>query len=292
MTKFLTTLSAMLVFFLVSTAGTLQKQIRSILKDKKAMIGVAVLYNGKVTVSINNDQGYAMLSTFKFPLALVVCDYLDRQKLPLETEIYVSKTDLYPDTYSPLRDKQPEGDFHISIKELLRYCVSLSDNNACDILIRYIGGIEKLQQYITDLGFPDMAIVATETQMHQQTGNQALNRTRPSAAVLLFEQFLQKKLLSATYQDFLEQTLIETTTGANKLKGLLPSGTLVGHKTGSSDRNAAGLKIGDNDMGFVYLPNGKYFVIAVFIMDSMEDDDTNASVIARISRTVYDHYNK
>ena len=56
MTKFLTTLSAVLVFFSVSTAGTLQKQIRSILKDKKAMIGVAVLYNGKVTVSINNGQ--------------------------------------------------------------------------------------------------------------------------------------------------------------------------------------------------------------------------------------------
>lgn len=292
MTKLLTTLSAVLLFFSVGTAGTLQKQIRSILKDKQAMIGVAVLYNGKITVSINNDQGYAMLSTFKFPLALAVCDYLDRKKLPLETEIYVSQTALHPDTYSPLRDKRPEGDFHISIKELLRYSVSLSDNNACDILINYIGGIEKLRQYITNLGFPDMAIVATETQMHQQTDNQALNRTRPSAAVLLFEQFLQKKLLSATYQDFLEQTLIETTTGANKLKGLLPAATLIGHKTGSSDRNAAGLKIGDNDMGFVYLPSGKYFVIAVFIMDSMEDDDTNASIIARISRTVYDHYNK
>lgn len=116
MTKLLTTLSAVFLFFSVSTAGTLQKQIRSILKDKKAMIGVAVLYNGKITVSVNNDQGYAMLSTFKFPLALAVCDYLDRQKLPLETEIYVSKADLHPDTYSPLRDKQPEGDFHISLK--------------------------------------------------------------------------------------------------------------------------------------------------------------------------------
>lgn len=47
MTKLLTTLSAVFLFFSVSTAGTLQKQIRSILKDKKAMIGVAVLYNGK-----------------------------------------------------------------------------------------------------------------------------------------------------------------------------------------------------------------------------------------------------
>lgn len=44
-------------------------------------------------------------------------------------------------------------------------------------------------------------------------------------------------------------------------------------------------------MGFVYLPNGKHYTIAVFVMNSMEDDQTNASIIARISKIVYDYYN-
>ena len=38
------------------------------------------------------------------------------------------------------------------------------------------------------------------------------------------------------------QTMIDTETGANKLKGMLPAKTVVGHKTGSSDRNADGMK--------------------------------------------------
>ena len=45
--------------------------------------------------------------------------------------------------------------------------------------------------------------------------------------------------------------MIDTETGANKLKGMLPAKTVVGHKTGSSDRNADGMKTADNDAGLV-----------------------------------------
>ena len=54
----------------------------------------------------------------------------------------------------------------------------------------------------------------------------------------------EKELFSnKELKDFLWQTMIDTETGANKLKGMLPAKTVVGHKTGSSDRNADGMKI-------------------------------------------------
>ena len=80
--------------------------------------------------------------------------------------------------------------------------------------------------------------------------------------------------------------MIDTETGANKLKGMLPAQTMVGHKTGSSDRNADGMKTADNDAGLVILPDGRKYYIAAFVMDSYETD--NADIIARISRMVYD----
>ena len=64
--------------------------------------------------------------------------------------------------------------------------------------------------------------------------------------------------------------MIDTETGANKLKGMLPAKTVVGHKTGSSDRNADGMKTADNDAGLVI-----YF----FVMDSYETDE-DANIIA------------
>ena len=82
--------------------------------------------------------------------------------------------------------------------------------------------------------------------------------------------------------------MTETATGSNKLKGLLPSNTVVGHKTGSSDRNSKGVKIADNDAGVVIMPGGKKYYIAVFVTDSSETDEENAAIIAHISRMVYD----
>ena len=251
----------------------LAQQLKSIIENKKATVGIAVLYNGKILVTVNDKAGYPMMSTFKFPLALAVLERLDKQGLPLETELFISKPDLHPDTYSPLREARPEGNFKITIGELLKYSVAL-------------------QKYVRRQGIKQMKITATEDRMHK-SGDPYLNHTRPSSAVRLLEKFIQQELLSPVYQKFLENTMIATSTGSDKLKGLLPAETIIGHKTGSSDRDSTGMKAGDNDMGFVYLPHGgDHYTIAVFITDSMEDDKTNAAIIAQISKAVYDYINE
>lgn len=81
-----------------------------------------------------------MMSVFKFHQALAVADFLDRNGLPLSTPLPIWESDLLPDTYSPLRDAYPQGGIEMSIGELLVYTLQLSDNNACDLLFRYIGG--------------------------------------------------------------------------------------------------------------------------------------------------------
>lgn len=63
---------------------------------------------------------------------------------------------------------------------------------------------------------------------------------------------------------------------------------VIGHKAGSSDRNEKGQRIGTNDIGFVILPNGHRYSIAVFVKDSEEHDKTNEGIIAEISRIVYE----
>ena len=146
-----------------------------------------------------------------------------------------------------------------------------------------------MDRYIAGLGIGETVIVADEETMHRRTDNQYLNRTTPLAAVRLLELFRRGELLSAAYGDFLLETMFATETGPDKLRGLLPADVAVAHKTGSSDRDGRGVKIADNDIGIVRLPDGRSYSIAVFVMDSREDDRTNAAVIARISRLVYDY---
>ena len=149
-----------------------------------------------------------------------------------------------PNTYSPLRKKFPDQDFTITLRELMQYSISQSDNNACDILIEYAGGIKHINDYIHRLSIDSFNLSETEDGMHSSFEAVYRNWSTPSAMVRLLRTADEKELFSnKELKDFLWQTMIDTETGANKLKGMLPAKTVVGHKTGSSDRNADGMKI-------------------------------------------------
>lgn len=90
----------------------LAQQLKSIIENKKATVGIAVLYNGKILVTVNDKAGYPMMSTFKIsPGISRAGNVWDKQGLPLETELFISKPDLHPDTYSPLREARPGRQF-------------------------------------------------------------------------------------------------------------------------------------------------------------------------------------
>lgn len=232
------------------------------------------------------------MSTYKFHQALALIAYMSKYDIPLETQLQIKESDLDKDTYSPLRDTHTEGDFSMSVGELIQYAVSLSDNNASNILFNYMSGTKITDLYIRSLGIDNFSISATESDMERDFNNQYLNWTTPLEAVRLLEIFLKKELFPENYKKFLLDTMIATSTGADKLKSGLPKNMTIGHKTGSSSRNIDGLKAADNDIGFVCLTNGKQYSIAVFVMNSMETNETNATITAQISKAVYDYYSQ
>ena len=108
----------------------LSYRLKKVIKDKKAEIGIAVILDAQDTVTVNNDDRYPLMSVFKFHQALAVADYLDRNGLTPDTEIFIPEEELVPDTYSPLRKEFPEGEISLSVSRLLEYSLQLSDNNA------------------------------------------------------------------------------------------------------------------------------------------------------------------
>lgn len=113
------------------------------------------------------------------------------------------------------------------------------------------------------------------------------NRGTPSSAVELMQLAYDGNLLTKEHASFLEKVMKEASTGADKIKAGLPENVVLGHKTGSSDRTGNGVKIADNDAGVIYLPDGRKCFVAVFIKDSKETDETNARIIADITKVIY-----
>lgn len=285
--------------FLISLSTTyslgqddlLLNQLVLICQDKKATIGFAIqALEQEGTITYNDHIHYPMQSVYKFHLALAVLNQVDRGKWDIDQKIWISKKDLLPDTWSPLRDKYPNGELYLPLREILTYTVAQSDNNGCDILFRLIGGPAKVNKYIHSLGIKDIAIKATEEQMHKKYKAQFANWTTPTAAIEALKIFDNKLILSPTTKNFLWNTMVKTTTGPNKLKGLLPHDAIVGHKTGYSGTNDQGITAASNDIGIMVLPNGKKISLAVFVTQSSENEATNDRIMAEVAEAVWNHF--
>jgi beta-lactamase class A len=274
-----------------SQIDSLKNNIEQILKTKDALIGISIrdIENGE-TLNINSDKHFPMQSVFKFHIALAVLDKVDKGELNIEQKIFISKNELLPNTWSPIREKYPDGNVKLTLAEIIKYTVSMSDNNGCDILLRVIGGPKEVEKYIHSLGIDDIAISANEDEMHRDWNVQFLNWTTPKAATDLLVLFYTKKVLSDSSYNFLLKTMIETSTGSRRIKGQLPEGTIVAHKTGSSGKNNKRITAAANDIGIVTLPNGNHFAISVFITNSSESGETNEKIISDIAKLAWDYF--
>lgn len=272
----------------------LRKKIEQIVSKKNAVVGVSIIgNNGKDTLSLHGDRRFPMQSVFKFHIALAVLSEIDKGNLSLKQKIEIKKEDLLPeDFWSPLRDENPNGG-SFTIERLIQYSVSHSDNTACDVLIRLIGTPKTVEEYIKKSGISDIQITFNEQEMQAKWENMFQNRTTPKAASETLKIFYENKnnLLSKGSYDFFWKTNIETTTGDNRIKGQLPKRTIVAHKTGWSGTNkVTGITAAVNNIGIVFLPNGEYFIISVFVGESKENFETNEKIIADIAKATYDFY--
>ena len=78
--------------------------------------------------------------------------------------------------------------------------------------------------------------------------------------------------------------MLECQTGKGRIKGDLPPGTKVAHKTGTIGGTV-------NNTGIIYLPNNLgHVAITVFTKDTTADTDEVEEIIAKIARLAYDYF--
>jgi beta-lactamase class A len=270
----------------------LRPQLMKIVNSYKATIGIGLIHiETGDSLDVNNHIHFPMLSVYKFPLAIAILDMVDKGELSLKQTYHVTKTDLLDETWSPLKKKFPEGEVDLTIAELLDYSVSQSDNIACDILFNLAKGTKHVNEYIYSLGISGMEIKATEHEMRSDWKILYTNWSKPMEMSHLLEGLYQQKYLSDSSNTFLMKLMIESSNDPTRIKALLPEGTIVAHKTGTSDRRG---KIYDacNDAGIIFLPDGTHLALTVFVSKSEEDYDNSRKLIAEISKAVFDFYTR
>jgi beta-lactamase class A len=266
-----------------------QNQVSEIAALAKGHVGVSamLLETGETVASLNRQDHFPMQSVYKLPISMAVVKQVDAGKIKLDQKVAVAKGDFVGGgQHSPIRDRSPNG-AEITVNELIRFAIVESDGTASDVLMKLAGGPQAVQAYLNELSVSDLIVLNSEKEIGQDWQVQYRNFSTPDAAVALLRALHEKRGLSESSQALILKYLVESTPGAKRLKGLLPAGTTVAHKTGTSGAEK-GITAATNDIGIITLPNGRHLAIAVFVSDSPADEATREGVIAKISKSIVD----
>jgi beta-lactamase class A len=106
----------------------------------------------------------------------------------------------------------------------------------------------------------------------------------PDAMVELLAKIQHKSLHKPETAELLLDIMRRCQTGEHRLKGLLPDGAIVAHKTGTIGGTT-------NDVGILTLPGGAgHVAISVFVKESTKPVADRERVIAQIARAVHDFF--
>lgn len=273
--------------------NSLETRFQQIADSLEAKMGVSALHieTGEV-ISYNGNKKFPMQSVYKFPIAMVMLKAIDEGKFALTDTIQIDKSEYIPEAgHSPIRNTWVQG-VKLTIKSILDYNVAKSDGTACDVLLRLLGGTAKVQESIHHLGVKDIAIATTEMVQVANDTIQYQNWSTPEAMNALYKIFHEGSYLSQSSTDLLLEYLsISNKWFDKRLKGLLPSGTQVAHKTGTA-RTYNGLCRSTNDAGIITLPDGSHLAVTVFISDSYDSQQEREIAIAKASRAAFDYWTK
>lgn len=302
--------------------GALSEKWRQAASAIDGTVGAAALHLGSGQhAALRGDERFPLASVCKLPIAVNILALVDAGKLRLDQPIEVLPQDIFPQV-SDIAKRWPK-ETRFPLTEMLELMVAHSDNTAVETFFRIGGGAAamaarfrqwKVEGIRVDRGEEQITLDSIEahyppreqwsgemfTRLTKQATPEARQRGMeryladprdtgtPNGAVQLLARAYRGELLSKTSTARLFEVLKATTTGPKRLKGLLPEGTVVAHKTGTWN-TVNHLNGATNDAGVIFLPKGAV-AIAVFVKGSSRDEMVRERVIAEIARAAYDFW--
>lgn len=288
-------------------------------EDSGGKVGVAAIHleSGR-TLSLNGREAFPMASTFKVPVAVQFLRRVDKGEIKLDQMVTLAASDLHPGSgeISHLLD---DPGVSISLHNLLELMLLISDNSATDLVLKAAGGPAPVTARMRELGVEGIRVdrstinliadwvgvqLPPETEWSPQrfrdlsravtpearrAAGEAFDKdprdtSTPDGMALLLQKIWKGEALSEASTKQLLDIMLRCETGPARLKGMLPPGTPLMHKTGTIGGTA-------NDIGIITLPdNAGHVAIAVFVKQSTRPTEDRERVIAHIARTIYDYF--
>jgi beta-lactamase class A len=259
-----------------------------------------------------------MASTYKVPMAVQAFTLAEQGKLDLNRMVAWDTTDLHIGSEAFLLFRKPG--FAMSVRNLIETMLILSENNSTDLVLALDGGGAAVTKRVRDAGITDMRVdrptaeiianpygitdiwtngkfdrakwerqFAALSQVRRDSAwvyyaRDPRDQTSPRAMLTLLAKLWKGELLDRERTAEMLDIMYRCETGAGRIKGMLPRGTRVAHKTGTYPGTA-------NDVGIIDLPDGTHVAIALYLKGSSKIEGKDLEdALAQSARAVYDWY--
>lgn len=291
----------------------------SAIAEGKVGIGIIHLESGR-ELFLNGSEPFPMASTYKVPIAVQMLTKVDRGTARLDSMITVAPSDLHPGS-GTLTNLFDDPGVALSLRNLMELMLLISDNSATDMVLKAAGGGKAVNDRLAALGvqgisvdrptihliadaigikdlgperdwtlagFRDKARAVTDAEEKQAAADFYKDRrdtSTPEGMARLLQKVWKREALSEASSALLLDIMLRCQTGDARIKGLLPPGTDVMHKTGTLGIGVA------NDVGIMRLPEGAgHVVITVFVKESKASSAVQERTIAQVARAAYDYF--
>ncbi|WP_380170037.1 class A beta-lactamase [Kineococcus sp. DHX-1] len=240
-----------------------------------ARLGVFAVDTGSGrTVEHRADERFAFASTYKALAAAAVLD----SGADLATRIPV--TDLVD--HSPVTGEHVGGT--MSLGEVAEAAVTVSDNTAGNLLFDQLGGPTGFEADLRALGDTVTESARTEPGLNRWNPGEVDDTSSPRAFAADLRAYAVGETLDAADRDVFTGWLRGNTTGSEQIRAGVPTGWVVGDKTGHAGRYG-----NQNDVGVVWPSGGRApWVVVVFSDRPGLDDESDPALVARAAGLVVD----
>jgi beta-lactamase class A len=223
------------------------------------------------------DDRFVMCSTFKASLAACVLARVDRGEEQLAAMIPYGQADLLE--YAPVA-RQNLAASAMSVGEMCKAIVELSDNTCANLLLARIGGPAALTAFWRSLGDTTSRLDHNEPELNRSRPGDSRDTTTPAAMAGNLRRLVLGEALSPASRVQLTEWMVNCRTGANRLRGGLPADWKIGDKTGYNGKDAAG------DIAVAWPKPDTPILITAYVQGGTPTAAQIASVFAQTGRMV------
>ncbi|TDH35797.1 class A beta-lactamase [Pseudohoeflea suaedae] len=254
----------------------LERTVAKVEQQLGARVGLSVVNTDSgITWFHRKNERFLMNSTFKVPLCGAVLARVDKGELSLTDTLPVAQSDLVP--HAPITERRVGGT--MSLAELCRAAIDMSDNTAANLLIDYLGRPDEVTRFFESIGDSVSRLDAREPELNAFVPGDPENTTSPAAATQTLHALLIGDALSPESRDVLRGWMSDGGVTGDLLRDYVPAGWQVFDKSGAGSHTR-------NLVALVVPQDGTSWIVTIFVSDVDAPFKTRNDALRQIGKAV------